>query len=53
MGKDKSKRTTEVAALRTGIELGMTLVDTAEMYANGAPRRSSAKRSIDILRAAY
>src|SRR5207253_6899437 len=25
----------EVAALRTGIDLGMTLIDTAEMYADG------------------
>jgi diketogulonate reductase-like aldo/keto reductase len=25
----------EIAALRVGIELGMTLIDTAEMYANG------------------
>lgn len=29
-------RATEVAALRLGIELGMTLVDTAEMYGDGA-----------------
>jgi diketogulonate reductase-like aldo/keto reductase len=35
MGEDRSKRKTEVAALRTGIELGMTLIDTAEMYADG------------------
>jgi diketogulonate reductase-like aldo/keto reductase len=25
----------EIAVLRTGIDLGMTLIDTAEMYANG------------------
>lgn len=35
MGEDRSKRRSEVAALRTGIELGMTLIDTAEMYADG------------------
>jgi diketogulonate reductase-like aldo/keto reductase len=35
MGEDKSKRNNEIAALRTGIELGMTLIDTAEMYADG------------------
>jgi diketogulonate reductase-like aldo/keto reductase len=35
MGEDASKRKSEVAALRTGIELGMTLIDTAEMYADG------------------
>src|SRR3982075_3052209 len=35
MGENASKRKSEVAALRTGIELGMTLIDTAEMYADG------------------
>lgn len=35
MGEDRSAHTREVAALRTGIELGMTLIDTAEMYAEG------------------
>jgi diketogulonate reductase-like aldo/keto reductase len=35
MGEDRSMRKAEVAALRTGLELGMTLIDTAEMYADG------------------
>jgi diketogulonate reductase-like aldo/keto reductase len=35
MGENVSKRKSEVAALRAGIELGMTLIDTAEMYADG------------------
>ncbi|MET0848904.1 MAG: aldo/keto reductase [Pseudomonas sp.] len=35
MGEDPSQRSREVAALRQGIELGMTLIDTAEMYAEG------------------
>jgi len=39
MGDDRSKRDGEVAALRTGIELGMTLIDTAEMYANGGAEK--------------
>ena len=39
MGDDKSKRSSEVAALRLGIELGMTLIDTAEMYANGSAEK--------------
>lgn len=30
------RRQDEIAALHTGIDLGMTLVDTAEMYGNGA-----------------
>ena len=29
------RRADELAALRTGLDLGMTLVDTAEMYADG------------------
>jgi diketogulonate reductase-like aldo/keto reductase len=35
MGDHASKRREEIAALRLGIELGMTLIDTAEMYGNG------------------
>ncbi|MCP2068706.1 aldo/keto reductase [Pseudomonas laurylsulfatiphila] len=35
MGEDHSRHREEVAALRLGIELGMTLIDTAEMYAEG------------------
>ena len=39
MGEDKSKQKSEIAALRTGIELGMSLIDTAEMYAGGGAER--------------
>src|SRR5919204_6020732 len=35
MGESAASRRHEVAALRTGIELGMTVIDTAEMYADG------------------
>ena len=35
MGEDRSRRAAEVAALRLGLDLGMTLIDTAEMYAEG------------------
>ena len=35
MGEDHSRHNEEVAALRLGIELGMTLIDTAEMYGEG------------------
>jgi diketogulonate reductase-like aldo/keto reductase len=35
MGENASKRKQEVAALRLGLELGMSLIDTAEMYASG------------------
>jgi len=36
MGEDARLRKQEIAALRTGVELGMTLIDTAEMYGDGA-----------------
>ena len=35
MGERRDRFAPEVAALRLGIELGMTLIDTAEMYASG------------------
>lgn len=35
IGDHAAKRREELAALRLGIELGMTLIDTAEMYGNG------------------
>ena len=36
MGERPDRRDDEVAALRLGVELGMTLIDTAEMYGDGA-----------------
>src|SRR5271169_4125680 len=35
MAEDRRRRADEIAALRLGIDLGMTLIDTAEMYADG------------------
>jgi diketogulonate reductase-like aldo/keto reductase len=35
MGESKTARAREVAALRLGIELGVSLIDTAEMYGDG------------------
>src|ERR671916_445557 len=35
MGEDQSRRGAEVAALRRGLDLGLTLIDTAEMYGDG------------------
>jgi diketogulonate reductase-like aldo/keto reductase len=35
MAEDRRKRRDEVAALQVGLDLGLTLVDTAEMYADG------------------
>ncbi|TLX56670.1 aldo/keto reductase [Stutzerimonas nosocomialis] len=39
MGERAGERDREVAALRLGIELGMTLIDTAEMYGEGGAER--------------
>ena len=36
LGEQTRRRHDEIAALRAGIELGMTLLDTAEMYGEGA-----------------
>ncbi len=36
MGEDPDRRAEETAALRAGVECGMTLIDTAEMYGEGA-----------------
>lgn len=35
MGDDSVRRKLEIAALRLGLDLGMTLIDTAEMYGEG------------------
>src|SRR6201996_1364006 len=36
MGEDARLRKQEIAALRAGVDLGLTLIDTAEMYGDGA-----------------
>src|SRR4029434_3985338 len=38
MGETKRAHSDEVAALRLGIDLGMTLIDTAEMYGDGGAK---------------
>jgi len=35
MAEDPGQRDAEIAALRTGIDLGLTMIDTAELYADG------------------
>ncbi len=35
MGESRRRRGAEVAALRLGLDLGLTLIDTAEMYGSG------------------
>jgi len=35
MGEHRARRQAEIAALRLGLDLGITLIDTAEMYGDG------------------
>jgi diketogulonate reductase-like aldo/keto reductase len=39
MGESRSRFDGEVAALRRGLDLGISLIDTAEMYGNGGAER--------------
>jgi diketogulonate reductase-like aldo/keto reductase len=43
MGESRGKRADEVAALKLGIELGITLIDTAEMYGSGIAEEIAAE----------
>ncbi|MFC8300072.1 aldo/keto reductase [Micromonospora orduensis] len=36
LGEQPARRREEIAALSTGLDLGMTMIDTAEMYGDGA-----------------
>ncbi len=49
MGENRRRAAEEAAALRLGIDLGMTLIDTAEMYGNGGAEEIVA-RAADGLR---
>lgn len=39
MGEDPARREEEIATLQQGMDLGLTLIDTAEMYGEGAAER--------------
>ena len=39
MGENARRRAEEVAALKLGLDLGMALIDTAEMYGDGEAER--------------
>jgi diketogulonate reductase-like aldo/keto reductase len=45
MGEDRRRAAVEAAAVRLGIELGMTLIDTAEMYGSGGAEEIVAEAS--------
>jgi diketogulonate reductase-like aldo/keto reductase len=49
MGEDRRRIAEEAAAVRLGIELGMTLIDTAEMYGSGGSEEMIA-RAIEEVR---
>ena len=52
MGERAGNAAREIAALQAGVDLGMTLIDTAEMYADGGAEkivaRAIAKRRDDV-----
>jgi diketogulonate reductase-like aldo/keto reductase len=39
LGENRARRPQEIAALRRGLDIGMNLIDTAEMYADGEAER--------------
>jgi diketogulonate reductase-like aldo/keto reductase len=43
MGERRSERAAEVAAIRLGLDLGVTLIDTAEMYGDGGAEEAIAE----------
>lgn len=45
MGEHAAQRQQEVAALRAGIDHGLTVIDTAEMYADGGAEEVVGGRS--------
>ena len=48
MGERAARRSDEIAALRAGVELGLTLIDTAEMYGDGAAEALIAEALGDV-----
>jgi len=48
MGEQSARRSQEIAALRVGIDLGMTLIDTAEMYGDGASEELVGEAIADV-----
>ena len=48
MGEERRRAADEEAALKLGIELGMTLIDTAEMYGNGVAEEIVARATAGL-----
>lgn len=53
MGEESKRRGDEIAALRHGLDLGMTLIDTAEMYAEGGAEEMVASAIADRRREVF
>ena len=53
LGEDPARAADEIAALRLGLDLGMTLIDTAEMYGNGNSERLIGQALTGIPRQCY
>jgi len=51
MGESRAARTAEVAALRTAIEIGYRLIDTAEMYGEGGAEQVVGQAVAEAVRA--
>jgi diketogulonate reductase-like aldo/keto reductase len=53
MGERAERRAAEIGALRAGIELGMTVIDTAEMYGEGATETLLAQALVGLREKAF
>src|SRR5689334_12590170 len=43
MGEDADRRASEIASLRLGLDLGLRVIDTAELYGSGASEQLTAE----------
>ncbi|POO57736.1 aldo/keto reductase [Agrobacterium rosae] len=48
MGEERAAEISEISSIRKSVELGMTVVDTAEMYADGKSEEVVGKAIVDI-----
>jgi diketogulonate reductase-like aldo/keto reductase len=53
IGEEAAKESDEISAIRLGIELGMNLVDTAEMYGNGKAESLVGRALLGVPREKY
>ena len=53
MGENRRRAAEEAKAVKLGIDLGMTLIDTAEMYGNGVAEEIVAEAVAELARQAF